>query len=146
MELVAAPVAVQDSLDHEAERHPALAKVAKLVGMVIQCRPAGLRLTKRDGTDATYRPVCTVVCSSDFFSLYTLCGALLMPIRAEVSEYEQADRRGQITVSALLVDLCNQLRQCHSLNVCDFLQVTPEGIFKANAGLVSINDDGTFDD
>jgi hypothetical protein len=67
VELVAAPVAVQDSLGQEAERrhiHPALAKATKLVGMVIQCLPAGLRAPKRDGTDTTYRPVCTVVCSS----------------------------------------------------------------------------------
>jgi hypothetical protein len=28
----------------------------------------------------------------------------------------------------------------------NFLQVTPEGIFKGDAGLVSINDDGPFDD
>ena len=28
----------------------------------------------------------------------------------------------------------------------DFFQVSPEGIFKADAGLVSINDDGTFND
>lgn len=35
---------------------------------------------------------------------------------------------------ARLVDICDQLRQCHALNVRDFLQVIPEGIFKANAG------------
>ena len=33
-----------------------------------------------------------------------------------------------------------------AVGVRDFLQVIPEGIFKADAGLVSINDDGTFDD
>jgi hypothetical protein len=37
-------------------------------------------------------------------------------------------------VFARLVDICDQLRQCHALNVRDFLQVIPEGIFKANAG------------
>ena len=46
---------------------------------------------------------------------------------------------------ARLVDLCDQLRQRRSFSVRDVLQVTPEGIFKAHAGLVSINDDGTFE-
>ena len=43
------------------------------------------------------------------------------------------------------VDLCDQRRQRRALTMRDFLQVTPEGIFKTDAGLVSINDDGMFD-
>ena len=46
---------------------------------------------------------------------------------------------------ARLVDLYDQLRQCHSFNVRDFLEVIPKSVFKADAGLVSINDDGTFE-
>jgi hypothetical protein len=49
-------------------------------------------------------------------------------------------------VLACLVDLCDQRRQRRSLSMGDVLQVTPEGIFKTDARLVSINDDGTFDD
>ena len=45
---------------------------------------------------------------------------------------------------ARLVDLCDQRRQRCLLGVRDFLQIIPEGIFKANASLVSINDDGTL--
>ena len=66
--------------------------------------------------------------------------------RPDVVEYEQADRRGQIALLARLVDLTDHHRQRCLLGLRDFLQATPEGIFKAHAGLVSINDDGTFDD
>ena len=48
-------------------------------------------------------------------------------------------------MSARLVDLCDRPRQRRAFSVRDFLQVTPEGIFKADAGLVSINYDGTFE-
>ena len=44
------------------------------------------------------------------------------------------------------VDLCDQRRQRCVISVSDFLQFTPEGIFKADAGLVSIDDDGMLDD
>ena len=67
-------------------------------------------------------------------------------MRPDVVEDEQADRRGQIALLARLVDLADHHRQRCLLGLCDFLQATPEGIFKADAGLVSINDDGTFDD
>ena len=66
--------------------------------------------------------------------------------RPDVVEYEQADRRRQIALLARLVDLTDNHRQRCLLGLRDFLQATPEAIFKAHAGLVSINDDGTFDD
>ena len=47
---------------------------------------------------------------------------------------------------ARLVDLRDQLGQRRSSSMRDFLQITPEGLFKADAGLASINDDGMFDD
>ena len=64
----------------------------------------------------------------------------------EVAKNKQADRRGQIALFARTVDLGNQFRQRHLPVMRDFFQVSPEGIFKADAGLVPIDDDGPFDD
>ena len=47
---------------------------------------------------------------------------------------------------ARVVDLSDQCRQRHMLGMRDLFQVSPEGLFKANAGLVSTNYDGTFND
>jgi len=66
-------------------------------------------------------------------------------MRPDVVEYEQADRRGQIALLARLVDLSDHHRQRCLLRLRNFLQAAPEGVFKAHAGLVSINDDGPFD-
>jgi len=44
------------------------------------------------------------------------------------------------------IDLCDQRRQRRLLSMSNVLQMTPKGIFKTNAGLVSANDDGTLDD
>ena len=65
---------------------------------------------------------------------------------AEALKNEQTDRRGQIALFARTVDLRDQFRQRHLLGVRDFFQISPEGIFKTDAGLVPINYDGTFDD
>ena len=62
----------------------------------------------------------------------------------EVVKNKQADRRGQIVLFARTVDLSDQFRQRHLLGMRDFFQVSPERIFKADAGLVPINDDGPF--
>ena len=67
-------------------------------------------------------------------------------MRSDVVEYEEADRRGQIALLARLVDFTDHHRQWCLLSLRDFLEATPERIFKAHAGLVSINDDGTLDD
>src|SRR5262249_58631148 len=58
----------------------------------------------------------------------------------EVAKDIQAERRGQIALFARNVDLGDQFRQRYLLGVRDFFQVIPEGIVKAAAGLVSIND------
>ena len=44
------------------------------------------------------------------------------------------------------IDLRDHFRQRRSLRVRNFPEVVPEGIFEAHASLVSINDDGAFDD
>ena len=61
-------------------------------------------------------------------------------------KYEKADRRGKVTASAAPLDLLNQFRVRASSCTRYVLQVTPEGIFEADARLVSTNDDGTFYD
>lgn len=65
---------------------------------------------------------------------------------AEAPKNKQSDRRGQIALFARAVDLRDQFRQRHLLGMRNFLQVSPEGIFKADAGLVPINYDGTLND
>jgi hypothetical protein len=63
-----------------------------------------------------------------------------------VVKNKQADRRGQIALFACVVDLTEQCRQRHMLRVRELLQVRPEGLFEAHAGLVSTNYDGSFND
>jgi hypothetical protein len=65
---------------------------------------------------------------------------------AEVLEHKQPDRRGQVALFACPVDLCNQVRARCLVTLRYFLKITPERIFKANAGPVPINNDGTFGD
>ena len=75
-----------------------------------------------------------------------LCSFRLLVFIAEALKHKQPDRRGQIALFARQVDLGNQFRQRHLSSMCDFLQVIPEGIFKADAGLVPIDHDGAFND
>src|SRR5262245_28599830 len=63
---------------------------------------------------------------------------------ADVFEYEQAECRGEIGPLACSVDLRDQLRHRRLLAISDFFQVAPEGIFEGDAGLLSMNDNGTF--
>src|SRR5262245_2742526 len=65
---------------------------------------------------------------------------------ADPVEYEQADSGRQVAVLARLVDLCNRLRYRRTLGLRDFFQAVPERIFETDAGLLSINDNGAFDD
>ena len=65
---------------------------------------------------------------------------------AEVLQHEHPDCRGQVALLACLVDPCDQLRQRRLSGMRDFLEVCPEGVLKADAGLVAANDDGPFDD
>ena len=66
--------------------------------------------------------------------------------QTEVVKNKYADRRGLVALFARVVDLSDQCRQRHMLAMRDCFQVSPEGIFKADAGLVSTNYDGTFYD
>ena len=70
----------------------------------------------------------------------------LLVFIAEALKHEQPNRRGQVALFPRQVDLGNQFRQRHMSGMRDFLQVIPEGIFKANAGLVPIDHDGTLND
>ena len=63
---------------------------------------------------------------------------------ADAVEYEQADRGGQISPLARLVDLCNHLRHGCTFGLRDFLQNAPERIFDRDAGLASIDGDGAL--
>ena len=62
-----------------------------------------------------------------------------------VFQHVQAECRREIALLACVVDLRDQVRHRRSLAMSDFFQLTPEGIFQADAGLVSTNDDGAFD-
>jgi hypothetical protein len=70
----------------------------------------------------------------------------LLVFIAEALKHKQSDRRGQVALFTRQVDFGNQFRQRHLLSMRDFLQVIPESIFKADAGLVPIDHDGAFDD
>ena len=87
------------------------------------------------------------------FGFRSLPKGLVRPLRldllthlstADPVEYEQADRRGQVSPLARLVDLCNRLRHRCTLGLCDILQNVPERIFERDAGLASIDYDGAL--
>ena len=65
---------------------------------------------------------------------------------AEVIQHEQPDRRGQIALLAVAVDLSDQLGQCHVAQARDFLHAIPERLFEADAGFVACNYDRPFYD
>src|SRR5216684_5160407 len=64
----------------------------------------------------------------------------------EVVEHEQPDRRGQIALLAVCVDLANQLGQRHVACAGDLFHAGPERLFEADAGLVAGNHDRSLDD
>lgn len=59
---------------------------------------------------------------------------------------EQPDRRRQIAVLALLVDAAYELRQMNAAIVRNLPACIPEHIFKADAGFVTGDDNGSLDD
>src|SRR5262245_19242820 len=59
---------------------------------------------------------------------------------------KQPDGGGEIVVVARRIDRCDQFRQRQAPGPGNFFQIVPESIFKADTGLVSIDDDGPFDD
>src|SRR5437016_12342317 len=58
---------------------------------------------------------------------------------------EQADGGREIAVPALGVNRSDQVGERHVAPARDFLQSLPERVFKADAGLVTGDDDGAFD-
>jgi len=68
----------------------------------------------------------------------------LLVFVVETLKDEQADRRGQIALFPSQVDLGNEFRQRYLSGMRDRLKVIPEGIFKADAGLMAIDHDGTL--
>src|SRR4051794_16545512 len=61
--------------------------------------------------------------------------------RFEVIENEKADCRGQIALLAIAVDLAHQFRQGQVPDSGYLLHPVPEGLFEADAGLVTGHDD-----
>ena len=61
--------------------------------------------------------------------------------RLEIVEHEEANRRGQIALLAIAVDLTDQFRQGQVPDSGYFLHPVPEGLFEADAGLVTGNYD-----
>jgi len=61
--------------------------------------------------------------------------------RLEVVEHEKADRGGQIALLAIAVDLAHQFRESEVPDSGYFLHPVPEGLFEADAGLVTGNYD-----
>src|SRR6516165_9103851 len=64
----------------------------------------------------------------------------------EVVEHEQRDRRRQISLLALSVDLANQLGQRHAALPGNLLHAIPECLFEAHASLVAGDHDRTLHD
>src|ERR1700712_5380987 len=64
---------------------------------------------------------------------------------AEIVEHEKPDRRRQVALLAVAVDLADQFGQRHVSQARNFLHAVPEGFLEADAGLVTGDDDGTFD-
>jgi hypothetical protein len=59
-------------------------------------------------------------------------------------KHKKADRGRQIALFAHSVNSTDQFRQRHVFEMSDFFEPSPEGIFKADAGFMSIQHDGTF--
>ena len=76
------------------------------------------------------------------------CGAVARRhgARAEIVQHEKADRRGQIALLAVAVDLADQFGQRHVAQARDFLHAVPERLFEADTGLVAGDHDRAFDD
>src|SRR4029077_4929613 len=52
---------------------------------------------------------------------------------AEIVQHEKTDRRGQIALLAVAVDLADQFGQRHTPQARDFLHAIPEGFFETDA-------------
>jgi hypothetical protein len=65
---------------------------------------------------------------------------------AQAVEHEQPDGGGKIALLAGPVDFSDHVRQRGVLTVRDLLQAAPKCIFETDAGLMSTDNDGPFDD
>src|SRR5262249_40222780 len=61
-------------------------------------------------------------------------------------EHEQANRRRQVAVLPLGIDRGDEVRQGHVAPGGDLLEPLPERILEADAGFVTSDDNGAFDD
>src|SRR5262249_57050133 len=61
-------------------------------------------------------------------------------------EHEQANRRRQVAVLPLGIDRGDEVRQGHVAPAGDLLEPLPERILEADAGFVTSDDNGAFDD
>src|SRR3984957_20539938 len=61
-------------------------------------------------------------------------------------EHEQPDGRRQIAVRTSCIDLGDEVRQRLVAADGDFLEPSPEGVFKADAGLMTGDNDRALDD
>lgn len=61
-------------------------------------------------------------------------------------EDEHPQGRGKIRCLSVAVDVRKQLRDCGVLLRGDGFDLRPKCVFEANARLVTVDDDGSFDD
>ena len=59
-------------------------------------------------------------------------------------KHKKADRGRQIALLAHSVNSTDQFRQGHVFEMSDFFELSPKSLFKADAGFMSIQHDGTF--
>src|SRR4029077_7499827 len=78
--------------------------------------------------------------------LAAILDGMTIGLRPVVVEHEQPDGCRQIAVRASGIDLGDQVRQCLVAADGDLFQSLPEGVFKADAGLVTGDDDRALDD
>src|SRR6516164_7655870 len=66
--------------------------------------------------------------------------AMAVGLSLIMGKYEQSNCRRQIPVLTPPIDDGDQIRQCLSAENGDFLECFPKGIFEANAGLMTSDD------
>ena len=81
---------------------------------------------------------------SDYFAIQDVRASLFAVLIAIAIKDKQANRRRQIAVRPLRINRSDKFRQGPVAGPRDILQPIPERIFKADAGLVASDNDGTF--
>src|SRR4051812_7356349 len=64
--------------------------------------------------------------------------------RAEVVQHEESDSRGQVALLTVGVDLTYEFRKGHVAEIGNLFHAVPESLFETHAGLVTCDDDRTF--